>query len=59
MNPEIILGWPEWTIIVMWTLVLLVSFAKNGEPKGEWDFVGVAMMMVIYAFILYFGGFWT
>ncbi len=59
MEEQIILNWPEWTVIVMYFIVLLTAITHDGESKGKWDASYTFMGMIINTFILYFGGFWT
>lgn len=51
--------WPQVVIIVLMGLDILFTMLLHGEPKeGKYD-VGVTLISnLIYAMILYAGGFW-
>lgn len=60
MENEIILGWPEWTVIVGYVLGLGLYVILHGQPRKERYNLTVKLAdVIISVFILYFGGFWT
>jgi len=60
MEQEIILNWPEWTIIILWVIGSMGNLVMHGKPKEvNYNFVTHAMNVAIMTFVLYFGGFWT
>ena len=49
--------WPQWTFLALLGLSLLITIAKNGEPREPYN-SGMALgNFCLVMFILYFGGF--
>jgi len=56
--------WPQYTILALWILLLGFNIARDGQEKTEWyethyNCLLVFARFLLYAIILYCGGFWT
>lgn len=51
-------AWPQWTVLGMWVIGLLIHAANEGEPlKGKYSF-GIKFIGIwVTAFVLWSGGF--
>lgn len=52
--------WPQYTVIGLWALSVLVHGINQGEPiKGKWNPWWRLVGVFINATLLYFGGFFA
>lgn len=57
---DIVLGWPQWTVLAIWAIGLITWGALHGQlPQWRYN-VGSRIVGIIFsAIILYCGGFFT
>jgi len=51
------MGWPQITMIALWSFGLAIYMAKHGETHPDYNAFSYAIGIAITATILYFGGF--
>jgi hypothetical protein len=49
--------WPQWTVVTMMSLSLLISIAKDGKPRGNFEAGYSIANFLLWMILLNCGGF--
>lgn len=55
-------GWPQYLVASWWVVFFFIALGANivkGNTESWGKFIGRHIGVAIFAFILYFGGFWA
>lgn len=50
-------NWPQWFIVFADIMAVIISIARHGRPKGEYNGVATFCAFLITMFLYYQGGF--
>jgi hypothetical protein len=52
------MSWPQWTVLFLFGLQVVVAVCKHGEPR-KWDGIVAFVDVFIFGLLLWFGGFFA